>query len=115
MRCTEERLIPPALAMARPVQFYKLLHGKSELRDSLSAQRNNFSRGHMDCADFFDLPVRRRQWLLAKALECAPLAEALQFAQAAEAFLAAPEQTSVSTRVHPNSSVIIAPTSTRVH
>ena len=39
---------------------------------------------------FFDLcdqPARRRQWLLFKALESAPLDEALRIAQAAEAFV----------------------------
>jgi hypothetical protein len=41
-------------------------------------------------ANFFELfgdPVRRRRWLLVKALEYAPLAEALMLAKATESFL----------------------------
>jgi hypothetical protein len=37
--------------------------------------------------EFLDDPARRRVWLLTKALEGAPLAEALAMAKAAEAFL----------------------------
>ena len=37
--------------------------------------------------DVFGDPARRRYWLLAKALEAAPLGEALALAKAAEAFL----------------------------
>lgn len=37
--------------------------------------------------DVFDDPARRRYWLLTKALEAAPLGEALALAKAAEAFL----------------------------
>ena len=39
--------------------------------------------------DLCDQPARRRQWLLFKALESAPLDKALRIAQAAEAFLTA--------------------------
>ena len=37
--------------------------------------------------DVFDNPARRRFWLLTKALESAPLREALALAKGAEAFL----------------------------
>jgi hypothetical protein len=39
--------------------------------------------------DLLDQPLRRRWWLLLKALESQPLGEALKEAQAAEAKLAA--------------------------
>ena len=41
----------------------------------------------MESAGLFDEPPRRRWWLLSKALESAPLDEALKLAQAAENFL----------------------------
>jgi hypothetical protein len=41
----------------------------------------------MESAGLFDEPPRRRWWLLSKALEAAPLDEALRLAQAAEDFL----------------------------
>jgi len=41
----------------------------------------------MDGAGLFDEPPRRRWWLLSKALESAPLNEALKLAQAAEDFV----------------------------
>jgi hypothetical protein len=40
-----------------------------------------------DLRDVFGDPARRRCWLLAKALEHAPLGEALAHAKEAEAFL----------------------------
>jgi uncharacterized protein len=40
-----------------------------------------------DLRDIFGDPARRRSWLLAKALEHAPLREALAHAREAEAFL----------------------------
>jgi hypothetical protein len=41
----------------------------------------------MRLLDLCNQPARRRQWLLFKALEAAPLDEALRMAEAAEAFL----------------------------
>ena len=41
----------------------------------------------MEIDDLFDDPVSRRWWLLNRALESAPLAEALQWARAVEDFL----------------------------
>lgn len=59
---------------------------------------------------WFADPARRRMWLLNKALEKAPLGEALTLARRAEAFLAgrverrqediAAHPSTVSTRVH---------------
>jgi hypothetical protein len=54
--------------------------------------------------DLIDQPLRRRQWLLMKALETEPLADALALVKAVEEFLTAPAPT------HPQ-----PPASARLH
>ncbi|HYM71835.1 MAG TPA: hypothetical protein VET89_02565 [Stellaceae bacterium] len=42
----------------------------------------------MNLSSLFDHPAHRRLWLLLKAMESRPLADALKLAQAVEAFIA---------------------------
>src|SRR6185437_1107874 len=55
----------------------------------------------MDLDTLFEDPVRRRGWLLEKALECHSLSEAVALAKSAEEFLSAAEVVDPVGRPHP--------------